>query len=102
MLNIQSLKTIHPAFFAEKKVKVRCASASTVRARIPSDDTNTRFLSYLSFDGWVSRTDMVRLTGYSLSTISKVGTFLMKKGVIIKDNEQRGGSRPVFFQKVKG
>ena len=101
MLNIQSLKTINPEFFAEKKVKVRCASASTIRARIPSDDSNLRFLNCLTFDGWVARADMVRLTGFSLSTISKVGTYLMKKGAIIKDNKQTGGSRPVFYQKVK-
>jgi len=101
MLNIQSLKIINPAFFAEKKVKVRCASASTIRQRIPSDDSNIRFLNCLTFDGWVSRRDMVKLTGFSLSTISKVGSFLEKNGKIIKDNPQDGMSRPVYFQKVK-
>ena len=101
MLNIQSLKIINPAFFAEKKVKVRCASASRERQQISSDDTNTLFLSYLTFDGWVSRQEMVRLTGLAVSTITKASSFLKGKGLIIKHNPQEGRSRPVYFQKVK-
>jgi len=101
MLNIQSLKIINPAFFAEKKVKVKKVS-TTKNPKKPSDNALNKFLSFLTFDGLVGRSEMEKLTGFSINTISDIGTYLKSVGKIRKVHEKKCGNEFVFFQKVKG
>lgn len=100
-LNIAMFKKLNPEFSTEKKVKIKRVLSSPVITVPPSDDSTLRFLNFLSFDGWVSRQELIKLTGYSPSTVTKLVAFLFKGGKIIKNHKNTGGNRPVFFQKVK-